>query len=200
MEQKILRAFLHNHELKFNEIEKITQIRSNNLTYHLKKLINKNILNKKAGNYQLTEISEVLIPYISDKKSVLPVILISIKNTKGVFLHKRTKRPYKDKLSLPGGRIKLGETIPQATERMMREKFKINCKFKKINSISLEHVKKNRKILHSFLLVLVTATTKDKIKYTNMKDREKIISSDYKLITHDFDKEIKIKNITSRIT
>jgi ADP-ribose pyrophosphatase YjhB (NUDIX family) len=199
MEKKILGAFLHNHKLKFNEIEKITKIRSNKLTYHLKKLIDKNILNKKADNYQLTEISEDLIPYISDKKAVLPVILISIKNGKGIFLYNRTKRPYKDKSSLPGGRIKLGETIPQATERIMREKFRINCKFKKINSISLEHVKKNRKILHSFLLIFVTATTKAKIKYTNLKDRERIISSDYRLIKNDINRETKIQNIISRI-
>ncbi len=199
MEKKILSAFLYNHKLRFNDIEKITKIRSNNLTYHLKKLIDKNILNKKADNYQLTETSEDLIPYISDKKAVLPVILISIKNTKGVFLYQRQKRPYKDKSSLPGGRIKLGETIPKATERIMREKFRINCKFKKINSISLEHVKKNRKILHSFLLILVTATTKDKIEYTGLKDREKIISSDYRLITNDLNRETKIQNIISRI-
>jgi ADP-ribose pyrophosphatase YjhB (NUDIX family) len=199
MEKKILSAFLHNHRLKFNEIEKITKIRSNNLTYHLKKLIDKNILNKKADNYQLTETSENLIPYISDKKAVLPVILISIKNTKGMFLYQRQKRPYKDKSSLPGGRIKLGETIPQATERIMKEKFRINCRFKKINSISLEHVKKNKRILHSFLLILVTATTKEKIEYTNPKDREKIISSDYRLIKNDLNRETKIQNIISRI-
>ncbi len=199
MEKKILRAFLHNHRLKFNEIEKITKIRSNNLTYHLKKLIDKNILNKKADNYELTETSEDLIPYISDKKAVLPVVLISIKNTKGVFLYQRQKRPYKDKSSLPGGRIKLGETIPQATERIMREKFRINCKFKNINSISLEHVKKNGKIIHSFLLILVTATTKDKIEYTNLKDKKEIISSDYRLIKNDLNRETKIQNIISRI-
>ncbi len=199
MEKKILRAFLHNHRLKFNEIEKITKIRSNNLTYHLKKLIDKNILNKKANNYELTETSEDLIPYISDKKAVLPVVLISIKNTKGVFLYQRQKRPYKDKSSLPGGRIKLGETIPQATERIMREKFRINCKFKNINSISLEHVKKNGKIIHSFLLILVTATTKDKIEYTNLKDKKEIISSDYRLIKNDLNRETKIQNIISRI-
>ena len=199
MEKKILRAFLHNHRLKFSEIEKITKIRSNNLTYHLKKLIDKNILNKKADNYELTETSEDLIPYISDKKAVLPVVLISIKNTKGVFLYQRQKRPYKDKSSLPGGRIKLGETIPQATERIMREKFRINCKFKNINSISLEHVKKNGKIIHSFLLILVTATTKDKIEYTNLKDKKEIISSDYRLIKNDLNRETKIQNIISRI-
>lgn len=199
MEKKILGAFLHNHRLKFNEIEKITKIRSNKLTYHLKKLINKNILNKKANNYQLTETSEDLIPYISDKKAVLPVILISIKNGKNIFLYKRTKRPYKDKSSLPGGRIKLGETIPETTERIMREKFGVRCKFKKINSISLEQVKKNGKVLHSFLLILVTATTKDKIEYINLKDGEKIIPSDYKLIKNNLNKEIKIEKIISRI-
>jgi len=77
------------------------------------------------------------------------------------------------------------------------KKYKINATFKKVNSISLEKVKKNNKLLHSFLLILVTATTKDKISLTNTKNKSKIISSDYKLIINDLDKEIKVKNITT---
>lgn len=202
IEEKILAAFLYNHKLKFSEIEKLIKIRSNKLAYYLKKFEKKRILEKDNDYYKLTETAEPLIPYLSKKNHVLPVILIAIKNPKNnkeIFLYKRKKRPYKDLLSLPGGRILLGETIPEATERIMKEKFNLKCKFKRINSISLEHIEKRKKVVHSFLLILTTTTTKDKISYTNIeKNKNKIIKSDYMLIKNNLDSEIKIKNIFSR--
>lgn len=199
MEQKILKVFLYNHKLKFSEIEKELKIRSNKLAYHIKNLEKKGIIIKDKDFYRLSDTAEELIPYLTQKKSVLPVILIATgnKNKNKLFLYKREKRPFKNKLSLPGGRMILGETIPKATERLMK-KFRIKAKFKKINSISLEKVKKKDKILHTFLLIFTTAQTKNKIPLTDInKNKSKIISSDYKLIKSDLDKEIKVKNLTT---
>jgi len=198
--EKILKLFLFHDRLKFNEIEKLLGIRSNKISYYIKKLVEKKIIEKRGDFYSLTESSEFLIPYLSEKKAVLPIILIAIKKDKKIFLYKRDKRPYKDKLSLPGGRLLLGESVQNAVKRIMKEKFNANVTFKKINSISLEHVRKNKKIIHAFLLILVSAKTKDKIDYTSLKkNKSKIISSDYSLIQNDLKKEAKIKNIFSRI-
>lgn len=199
MEKKILETFLYNEKLKFNEIEKILGARSNKLAYYLKKLLNKEILKKDNDYYRLNEKHEHIIPYITDRKSILPVILISIKKDKeNIFLHKRKKRPFKGKLSLPGGRILLKESIKQATKRIMKEKFRIKCKFKKINSISLEHVKKQNKILHSFILIFVSATTNQKLNYTNIsKNKSGIISSDYNLIKNHLNKKIEMKELVT---
>lgn len=196
MEQKILQTFLQNKKLKFNQIEKLIKERSNKLSYHINKLKDKGILTKNEDVYELSSSAESMIPYISQKQSIIPVILVAIKNNENIFLHQRNKRPFKDLLSLPGGRIIKGENISQATKRIMKEKFKINCNFKKVNSVSIEQVQKNKEIVHSFLLILVTATTKDKINYSNLKNNQnKIIKSDYKLIKNDLNFEIKIKNI-----
>lgn len=194
MEQKILELFLFNNKLKFSEIEKALKTRSNKLTYHLKKLENKKILIKEKEFYKISSTAEYLIPYLSNKKHVLAVILIHIGNNKKSFLPKRKKRPFKNKLGVPSGRIILGENFNDSVKRIMKEKFNINAKLKKINSISLEHVKKDNKIVHSFLHVFITATTKDKINYIDIEsNKDKIISSDYKLIKNDLNKEIKIK-------
>jgi len=198
--EKILKLFLFHNRLKFSEIEKKTEIRSNKISYYLKKLIEKKIIEKNGEFYSLTESSELIIPYLSDKKAVLPVILIVLEKNKKIFLYKRDKRPYKDKLSLPGGRLLLGESIQKAVNRIMKEKFEINANLTKINSASLEHVKKNKKIIHTFLLVLVSAKTRDKIEYTSPKtNKSKIIPSDYNLIQNDLKKEIRIRNIFSRV-
>jgi len=199
MEKEILKLFLIKNKLKFNEIEKLLKTRSNKLDYHLKKLISKKILEKENNFYKLTEASEYIIPYVSEKNSVLPTILIHIGNNKNVFLHKREKRPYKNLLSLPGGRIILGESIKKSVKRIMKEKHNINASLKKINSVSLEHVKKNKKIIHSFLLIFITATSKDKIQLTNLiKNKSKIIPSDYKLIKEHLISSIKIPTIISK--
>ena len=191
MEEKILSAFLYNKKLKFSEIEKSVKTRSNKLAYHIKKLENQGILIKEKEFYSLSEFAQKIIPYLSSKQSALPVILIAIKEKEKVFLIKRKKRPFLDKLSLPGGRLLVGEEISDSVKRIMKEKFSINAKFSKINSVSLEHTIKNKKKIHSFLLIFVTATTKDKINYLTLNKKE-MITSDYELIKNNLNKEIKI--------
>ncbi len=196
-ENKILDLFLYNNKLRFNEIEKNLKIRSNKLSYHLKKLIKTGILTKKQDSYELSEPAEHLIPYLSSKKAVLPVILIYIGNKNKAFLYKRQKRPFKGFLSLPGGRLLIKESIADAAKRIMKEKFNTEIKFKKINSVSLEQVKKSDKTIHSFLLILVSAESKTPLTEIN-KNKSKIIPSDYKLIKN-FDSEIIIKSLISKI-
>ncbi|MEK6760684.1 MAG: NUDIX domain-containing protein [Nanoarchaeota archaeon] len=199
MEKNILRLFLYNRQMKFNEIEKQTKERSNKLAYHLQKLTKSGVLTKSKDFYTLSEKSEEKIPYLTEKKSLVPVIIIAIKKEGKIFLVKREKRPFKNKLALPGGRIVLGENIPKATERIMNEKFGIKCKFEKINSISLEMVKNKKEVVHSFILILVTAKTKDKLNYFDLnKSKRSVISSDYYLIKNDLDKETKLQNLITK--
>lgn len=198
MEKEILNAFLYNEKLKFNEIGKHLDTRSNKLSYHIKKLIEKGVLEKSGDYYSLSEKSEHIIPYISEKKSALPVILACIKNSKDeIFLVKRKKRPFKEMLGLPGGRLLMNESIKRATERIMKEKFNIKCKLKEINSISLEHVKKKKRTIHSFLLIFVTAVTNQKISYTSLYKNKSIISSDYNLIKNSEKRTLIDELITS---
>ena len=197
--EKVIGVFLYNKKLKFNEIEKLTKIRSNKLTYYLKELTKKRILEKDKEYYKLTEASESLIPYVSNKKSPLPIVLIHIGNNKQAHLIKREKRPFKDLLSLPGGRLLVNESISKAVKRIMKEKYNISAKFEQINSITLEHVKKNKTTIHTFLLILVSAITKDKIQLTDIqKSKSKIISSDYNLIKNKQNSKVEIKTIYSK--
>lgn len=200
IQEKILELFLYNNNLKFNEIEKQTKIRSNKLAYYLKKLIKEKILRKEKNSYFLNKDFEHIIPYVDSRLSILPVVLIYIGNGKKALLYKRQKKPYKNKLSLPGGRILIGESIKTAVKRIMK-KHNIKADFKKVNSISIEQVKnKSNKIIHTFLLIFITASTKENILFTDIeKNKKKIILSDYKLIKKDLNKEIKINNIISRI-
>ena len=197
MEQKILALFLYHEKLKFNEIEKLLKTRSNKLAYHLKNLVRKNILMKEKDRYKLAK--ENLIPYLSEKDSALPVVLIHVGNKDKCFLYKRQKRPFKDKFSLPGGRMILGENLGRATERIMNEKFKVKCKLKKVHSVSLEQIKNQSEVFQTDLIIFVSAETRDVVKLTDIKkNKSKIISSDYKLLTQDLGKEIDIGEFMTR--
>ncbi len=194
----ILKLFQYNQKLKFSDIERTLKIRSNKLAYHLKNLTKKGLLIKEGDCYSLSETSEQLIPYLSEKASPLVVILIRIGNNKQCFLHKREKRPFKGKLSLPGGRLRVNESIKEAVKRIMNEKYQINASLTKVNSVNLELVRKNNKIIHSFLLILVSAKSKNKIELQNVKaHKREIISSDYQLITSK-DKSIKIQSFFTK--
>jgi ADP-ribose pyrophosphatase YjhB (NUDIX family) len=195
IEKDILRLFTYNEELKFSEIESSLKIRSNKLAYYLNSLVKKNILEKEKESYKLTETAENLIPYFSEKTSPLPIILIRIGNKNKCFLIEREKRPFKGKLSLPGGRLLLNESIEKAVERIMKEKYNISARLEKINSLSLEFVKKQSNIKHSFLLIMVSAKTSQNIQMIDIKNNKpRITGSDYKLITSK-DKEITIKTL-----
>ena len=68
----------------------------------------------------------------------------------------------------------------------LKEKFNINAKLKVVHSISIENMKKNRKIIQTDIILFVSASTKDKIQLTNIeKAKSKIITSDYILIKND---------------
>lgn len=196
----ILKLFQYHQKMKFSDIEKALKVRSNKLAYHIKNLTKKGILIKEGKYYILSESSEYLIPYLSEKKAMLPVILIHIGKNKKGLLFLRKKRPFKDKLGLPGGRPLTGESISNSVQRIMKEKFNINAKLNQIHSISLEHLKNKNsaKNIHSFLLIFVSASTKDKITLTNLeKNKPSIITSDYLLIKKDLNKKIDIKTINT---
>lgn len=200
MKNSILSQFLYDNKLKFSQIENKLKCRSNNLSYHLKNMVKNDQLVKEKDEYKLSENTTKLIPYITDKNSVISVILIAIEKEGKIFLIKRNKRPFKNnKWCMPGGRIVVGETIPKATKRIMLEKYNIETSYKYTKSISLEHVKENNKIIHSFMLIFVVATTKAKLSYKNIKSiKRNIVESDYNLLNHNLNSKIKIKTLYSK--
>lgn len=197
---EILKLFQYAEKLKFSDIEKALKVRSNKLSYHLNNLTKKGVLKKEGEYYKLSESSEHIIPYLVENKSPLPVVLILVGDKEKAFLYKRKKRPYNNLLSLPGGRILLGESLEEASKRIMKNKFNAEVRLKKLNSVSFEQVKKSKEVVHSFILFFVTVTTKNPLELIEVqKSKKKIISSDYKLITQDSEKEMQVSTIFSKV-
>ena len=211
METNIPSLFTHRKHLTFAQIGKLLNIRSNKLAYHLKLLCYNGKIVKEGINYSLSDVSASRISYFSPISSPLPVVLVHLGTNTQAFLHIRKKRPYLGYYGLPGGRLRVGESIEQAAQRIMKDKFGITIKAHKQVSIALEHVlikDKHKRInlesqnqkaaqLYSFLLILVHATTKEKISLVKIATKKKgIIPSDYAMLKTS-QKRVKIPIICS---
>lgn len=211
--EEIFRLFTENSSLRFNEIEKKLNLRSNMVSYHLEQMLIENILQKKQDKYSLTKEAEKYLPMISHvigkELSPLPIVLVAVTDEKKVLLIKRKKRPYKDYWSMIGGKILLEETVRESALRVVREKTGLNVEIESINSVLHERVFGEEIVKHGFILILVKTKTKEtKFKETRhgeLKwfeiddlDEDKIIPSDYYLLKHKLNKKIKYEEAIMR--
>ena len=215
--EKIFESFIKNHKQKFSDIEKNTSIQSNKLSYHLKSMVEDNLLIKDDELYTLSKKAEKLMPFFEHMtgKEVgnLCVVLSAIvhkdknkdkQNTK-IFLMKRKKRPYKGYLGLIGGKIKLEDSIPEASLREVKEETNLDCEFKQINAVLHERVREDGEYKHAFVLFLCTVeprsfkdnsydTEEGMVKWFDVDKLEKdeIIPSDYYMIKNLLDKKAPV--------
>jgi ADP-ribose pyrophosphatase YjhB (NUDIX family)/predicted transcriptional regulator len=191
-ESKIFKQFIFNEKLSFSQILKKTKIESNLLAYFLKQLIKKELLEKNAEKkYSLTKKGEKLIPYYTDTESLNPlvVILLLIEKNGKILLIKREKRPYAGLYSLPSGRMKIEDTIKIASERISKEKAKIECQMDKICGVVHERMI-DTEVRHAFVFflakmkVLENSEPKYNAKWFDLKKlpKNKIIASDFWMI------------------
>jgi len=200
---KIFGIFTENHKLKFNEIEKALEIRSNKLAYYLEQLKKENILKKEGEFWMLTKESEKQIPFYPQEIFQLGVVLLAIMRDNKILLVKRDKRPYKDYWSLLGGRMLVNESIKQASLRKAKEETGFDVEFEKICSVVHERVKEKEDFKHGFIFFLNKIQTKQsKLMFNNLKwfsldklEKLDIIPSDYWMINNLLDKKVEIPEV-----
>ncbi len=212
--QKIFELFSKSLSLKFNELEKLSGIRSNELSYHLKKLIDDGLITKKEDEYILTRKGETTaerITHFTGKEvGHMVVVIIAVTKDDKILLFKREKRPFKGYWGMIGGKTKLDESIPEAVKREVEEEtgIKIDIDSVKVRSVMLERVKTNQGISHGNLLILAEAEPLNSksmnlddqcLKWFKLSDlkKNKIILSDMWMIENFIKKrkEVKIPHI-----
>jgi ADP-ribose pyrophosphatase YjhB (NUDIX family) len=208
--EKIFELFLNKEKLKFSDIEKALNIRSNMVSYHITQMQKEGLLEKKGDYYHITKHSEKYIPIFSnitgEELSPLPVILVAIVHKKEILLIKRNKRPYKDYWSMIGGKMHHDESFVDASLRIVKQKTGLAAKFLSINALMHERVHDDGLIKHSFILFFTKVFVDDQkfresnhgaLKWIALKNIEKndIIHSDMWLIKNKIDARIDAKSV-----
>jgi ADP-ribose pyrophosphatase YjhB (NUDIX family) len=205
--EQIFKLFLENTKLKFNEIEKALKIRSNMVSYHLEKMQEEGLLEKKDEHYYLTKKAERYLPivqHITGKElSPVPVVLVAVLNKDKILLIKRRIRPYQNYWSALGGKMQMEESFEQASKRVVKEKTNIDAAYEGIASVLYEKVEGEEIIKHSFIHFFTIMTTKESefketdygaLKWLKLSelDNEKIIPSDIWLIKNKLKSKIEV--------
>jgi ADP-ribose pyrophosphatase YjhB (NUDIX family) len=212
--ENIFGLFVHNHRLKFTEIEKNIRIRSNKLAYYMNQLIKEGLIEKKGFFYSLTNSGQKHLPSFSHKKddehSPIPIILVAAVNKQKILLLKRNNRPYQGYWGLIGGKMNLEENIYDSAKRILSAKTGLITNKFELNSILHERISENKKVKYSFILICLKTNIQKipkSVKQTNefgeLKwfdseniDEKSTIHSDYWLINNLKKKNNKIINAT----
>ncbi len=210
---KIFQVLCEHKKLHFNDIVRLTEIRSNKLSYQLNLMTEKEFVVHVDEDYSLSLEAQRLIPYFSQilKKEVgvLPVILGIVRYKEKILLIQRKKMPYKGYWGLIGGKQISGETIQETIEREVFEESHLKVTFTKCNSVVYERLKDNGQFKHSFLFIITSLAAassggqemnEGRVAWFNYEDVihnrvEKLIPSDVLFLQRYADKTVDIDHI-----
>jgi len=207
--EKIFELFVKKRMIKFNEIEKNLNIRSNALSYHLDMMMKDNLLEKDGEYYKLTKEAEQIIPFFAHvtgkEKGPLTVIISAVVKKNKICLLRRAKRPYQGYWGMIGGKLRLEESIKGCAVREVKEETGLNCEFEGIRGVLHERVKNDGDVKHAFVLFLCELSTKHEdlnsgdegdIEWFDLNNLPaKIIPSDKLMIKELLDKKFAYKEV-----
>jgi ADP-ribose pyrophosphatase YjhB (NUDIX family) len=200
--KKIFEQFLYNKKLRFNEIEKLSGIRSNELAYFLQKLVDEGTVVKDDDVYRLSEQAVKYIPFFIDspeKISPLPCNLVACVEGGRILLWKRGKFPYKDMWGLPGGRIRLHERVEETSKRLLKDIAFVDAEVVGVNALVNEKHVIDDELKHGFLIVFTLAKPlnsikdKDDVKWFDLGSLpDNMIPSDQWLVENRLESRIEL--------
>lgn len=127
VQKHILHTLFFGGPLRYAKI-KPKSIEGNLFMYHLKKLMDVNLVNKKSNEYGLTTEGLRFLERLSHQtftQRIQPTVatLIACRNECGEWLlYRRKRQPFPGRLGFPYGKVHLGETVIGAAKREFREK------------------------------------------------------------------------------
>jgi len=133
IQTEILRKFMYNEKLKYNQIWSKNICSSSNFDYHLKILINNGILKKQDEYYILTSEGTSVVTSIDGvlikdkKKPVVCSFILAVNENNKILFSIRKKQPYFDHLNIPGGKQEYGEFSDHTGIREFEEETGLKC-------------------------------------------------------------------------
>jgi len=149
VEAEILRKFMYNDKLRYNDIWDKEMCSGSHFDYFLKKIIEMGLIKKDNNNYY--RLTNVGLNYLTslegketrEKKKPVPCAFVIVKRDDKVLLNVRTKQPFLGYLNIPGGKIEIGKTAYEQAEQELEEETGLVAKKLRLSCVS-EKISKDR--------------------------------------------------------
>lgn len=146
LKKHILYQLILNSHVNFAKL-KPDGTEGNIFTYHLKQLINEDLVQKRAdGEYELTEegqkyADKATLKNLTPRAQPKIVTLLICQNQKGQYLlYERKRQPFLNLVGFPYGKIHLGEKVIKAGERELKEKTGLSAKLTHMGNVYLNNL------------------------------------------------------------
>lgn len=144
--KKIFMSIHDNDSVKFNELKGFVEIESNDLSYHLKKLVDSGLVNKNEFDYSLSLIGKEIVPYLSiiteNASPLLVVTSVALIQGDKLFLQAKPREPEKGKLIFFGGKVMSDVLIEDAARAHVLKQAGCQVKNLKLRCVN-EFMKQN---------------------------------------------------------
>ena len=176
IQSHVIGSLVVNSYLGFSKL-KPKNVEGNLFMYHLKKLLDEDLVVKIDGVYKLTSKGALYADKLSLdslKPRIQPkiVTLVACKNDKGEYLmYLRKREPFFGLIGFPYGKIHLGETIQQAAERELKEKNGLSAKLKHRGDVYITVYKDNELVSQMFCHVFGGENAKGQLKENSVIGR-----------------------------
>lgn len=195
---------------KFSDLQKLTDTKSNELSYHLKALVDSGLVEKEAEgdivSYSLSEKGKQIYPYLKIiTEEEIPVVVITavacVKDGK-VMMFEKKDEPHKGTLILVGGKARVENTIEESAVKKCKEQVGLKVKDLKLRCINEFIEKEGKEMKHHWLVYFYTATAENEPESVIWVDLDKL--KEYDLFGDNYfflgemihNKEVKITKTT----
>jgi len=127
LQRHILSRLINLGSCRYRDL-KPKEVDGNLFTYHLKQLLEAQLVERSANTYKLSAsglryVDRLSLSDLKERIQPKIVSLIAVRNRRGDWLlYKRGRQPFKGMVGFPYGKTHLGETVLEAAKRELWEK------------------------------------------------------------------------------
>lgn len=157
IEKKILKKFMYNEKLKYNQIWDKKICSSSHFDYYFKKIIGAGLVVKKNEFYELSSLGIKFLSEIDGEslslksKPIVCAFVLAFKDGM-VLMNKRSKQPFMNYFNVPGGKVEFGGFLEEEALREFEEETGLSGKLSlKIISEKISFEKGNLQVAHHII-------------------------------------------------